>query len=125
MKYLVNIKNKKIFNGRIPRYENKRVLLWENKTPENPMKNGYVIKLNTTDYDEIKWYYCYTNNSIDIQISSSCLKKKSVLLNAIGYGNNISSRRILKYSNDNTYIAQVGKTNSSEDSESSLASADE
>lgn len=96
----------------------KPVVLWENLNPEAGMEENTNIDLLETEYDEIKWFFIFSNNgeNLEIQQSISCQKQNSVSLFAIGYNTNDTVRRTLEYVSKTQYKALAGKRNNANDS---------
>ena len=82
-------------------------VLWTNSNPSAGMAADTLINLNSSDYDEIRWIFCYSGADSNVNSSLSCLKGNSVNLFAIGYASNGTVRRILDYVSDTQYKARV------------------
>ena len=91
----------------------KPIVLWENLNPEAGMEENTNINLLDEEYDEIRWFYVFSNSgaNLEMQQSISCQKQKSVLLFAIGYNTGHTVRRTLEYVSKTQYKALVGKKN--------------
>ena len=83
-------------------------VLWTNSNPSAGMAADTLINLNSSDYDEIRWIFCYSVSASNINSSLNCLKGNGVNLFSIGYGTNITVRRILDYVSDTQYKARAG-----------------
>ena len=95
---------------------NAEQVLWTNPNPSNVVNADYVINLSSSDYDELRWIFKYTNSASN-QYSVSCLKGASVLAIEIGYNNPNLIRRIIDYVSDTQYkcrIAMFGDAESAE-----------
>ena len=91
-------------------------VLWSNPNPSNVVNADYVINLSSSDYDELRWIFTYSN-STNNQYSVSCLKGANVLGIEIGYNNPNLIRRIIDYVSDTQYkcrIAMFGESESAE-----------
>ena len=91
-------------------------VLWSNPNPSNVVNADYVINLSSSDYDELRWIFTYSN-STNNQYSVSCLKGANVLGIEIGYNSPNLIRRIIDYVSDTQYkcrIAMFGESESAE-----------
>lgn len=85
--------------------EPKRKILWENKNPSSEMGADAIINLSSSDYDELIWFFIYSNNTSNLrnQQSFSCQKGQTITLFGIGYSTGISVRRTIDYVSDTQY----------------------
>lgn len=91
-------------------------VLWSNPNPSNVVNADYVINLSSSDYDELRWIFTYSN-STNNQYSVSCLKGANVFGIEIGYNSPNLIRRIIDYVSDTQYkcrIAMFGESESAE-----------
>lgn len=91
--------------------EPKRKVLWENPNPSSEMGADTIINLSSSDYDELIWFYIYSNATanLNVQGSTNCQKGNTIMLANIGYSTGASVRRKLEYVNDTRYKATVAK----------------
>lgn len=91
-------------------------VLWTNPNPSGLVDGTYVINLASSDYDELRWIFTYSNTTNN-QYSVSCLKGANVLGIEIGYNSPTLTRRIIDYVSDTQYkcrIAMFGESESAE-----------
>lgn len=91
--------------------EPKRKVLWENTNPSSEMGADTIINLSSDDYDELIWFYVYSNAAANLKVqgSSNCLKGNTVMLVNIGYSTGAMVRRKIEYVSDTRYKATIGK----------------
>ena len=95
---------------------NAEQVLWSNPNPSNVVNADYVINLSSSDYDELRWIFAYSNTT-DNQFSTNCLKGMNVLATTIGYNNASLMRRIIDYVSPTQYKCRVAMFNANEASE--------
>ena len=94
----------------------KRKVLWENESPSSEMGADTTINLSSSDYDELVWYFIYSNATSNLknQQSLSCQKGNSVTLFSIGYSTGVSVRRTIDYVSDTQYKTKAAIRNTEE-----------
>ena len=95
---------------------NAEQVLWRNPNPSNVVNADYVINLSSSDYDELRWIFTYSNTT-DNQFSTNCLKGQNIMVVTIGYNNTNLIRRIIDYVSPTQYKcrnARYGVSDSAE-----------
>lgn len=95
---------------------NAEQVLWSNPNPSGLVDATYVINLSSSDYDELRWIFTYSN-STNNQYSVSCLKGANVLGIEIGYNNPTLIRRIIDYVSDTQYKCRMAMFGDAESAE--------
>lgn len=95
----------------------KRKTLWENPNPSNEMGADTIINLTSGDYDELIWFYIFSNSTGNLknQQSLSCQKGCTITLFTIGYSSNATVRRTVERISDTQYKAAVGKRDANDE----------
>nr|DAZ26630.1 MAG TPA: hypothetical protein [Caudoviricetes sp.] len=88
-------------------------VLWSNPDPSNVVNADYVIDLSSSDYDELRWIFTYSNTTSN-QFSVNCLKGMNVMATTIGYANASLMRRIIDYVSPTQYKCRVAMFNDTE-----------
>lgn len=91
-------------------------VLWSNPNPSGLVDATYVINLSSSDYDELRWIFTYSNTTNN-QFSTNCLKGQNVMVVTIGYNNANLIRRIIDYVSPTQYKcrnARYGESDSAE-----------
>ena len=88
-------------------------VLWSNPDPSNVVNADYVIDLSSSDYDELRWIFTYSNTTSN-QFSTNCLKGQNVMATTIGYANASLMRRIIDYVSPTQYKCRVAMFNDTE-----------
>ena len=91
-------------------------VLWSNPNPSGLVDGTYVINLSSSDYDELRWIFTYSNTT-DNQFSTNCLKGQNIMVVTIGYNNTNLIRRIIDYVSPTQYKcrnARYGVSDSAE-----------
>lgn len=97
--------------------EPKRKILWQNTNPSSEMGADTIINLSSSDYDELIWFYIFSNSAGNLknQQSLSCQKGCTITLFTIGYSSNATVRRTIVYISDTQYKAAVGKRDTNDE----------
>lgn len=91
-------------------------VLWSNPDPSNVVNANYVIDLSSSDYDELRWIFTYSNTT-DNQFSTNCLKGQNVMSVIIGYNNATLIRRIIDYVSPTQYKCRNARYGASDSAE--------
>lgn len=91
-------------------------VLWSNPDPSNVVNADYVIDLSSSDYDELRWIFTYSNTTSN-QFSTNCLKGMNVMAVTIGYNNANLIRRIIDYVSPTQYKCRNARYGASDSAE--------
>lgn len=111
--------NGNVMNPKIPRYEIKGKILWENKNI-GKLTSGTKINLESDNYDIIFWVFALSVTSIDSQAISACLKGKNCILDTRTSSSNIYVYRLLTCLDDTTYQVGNGFQNAGTNDENAI-----
>lgn len=91
-------------------------VLWSNPNPSGLVDATYVINLSSSDYDELRWIFTYSNTT-DNQFSTNCLKGQNLMTVTIGYNNATLIRRIIDYVSPTQYKCRNARYGASDSAE--------
>lgn len=91
-------------------------VLWSNPNSSGLVDATYVINLSSSDYDELRWIFTYSNTT-DNQFSTNCLKGQNVMSVIIGYNNATLIRRIIDYVSPTQYKCRNARYGASDSAE--------
>ena len=95
---------------------NAEQVLWTNPDPSGLVDGTYVINLSSSDYDELRWIFTYSNTT-DNQFSTNCLKGQNIMVVTIGYNNANLIRRIIDYVSPTQYKCRNARYGASDSAE--------